>query len=90
MTLQVTDQATQQLKTLLESTDHEPEQVIRLGADELGNAGFSLDVPREGDQVIEHEGEQVMVVEPTVSESLEGITLDVNETPQGVAFTLRK
>lgn len=88
MTLQVTNQASAQLKTLLDNTEHEPEQVIRLVSDPQGNASFTLDVEREGDQVVAHQGDTVMVIESAISEGLSGSTLDVRESPDGISFTL--
>ena len=90
MTLQVTDQASAHLKTLLENTEHEGDQVIRLAADEQGNMTLLLDVERTGDQIVEHQGEKVMVIEAPVSEGLNGAALDLKETPMGQSLTITK
>jgi Fe-S cluster assembly iron-binding protein IscA len=88
MALTVTDQATAALKELLEAHDHELEQVLRLISDGEGNHGLQLDVPREEDQVVEHEGEAVMVVDPALSDDLTGNVLDLKETPSGASLTI--
>jgi iron-sulfur cluster assembly protein len=88
MALTVTEKATEALKGLLEVHEHEPEWVLRLISDEEGNHGLQLDVPREEDQVVEHDGEPVMVIAPDLSEDLTGNTLDLKETPTGASLTI--
>lgn len=90
MSLTVTDQAAAALKQYLESQDHEVEQVLRMVSDGEGNHGFTLDTPNPGDQVVEHNGEAVMVIEPDISEDLTDNTLDLKETPSGISLTLYK
>jgi len=88
MALTVTEKATEALRGLLEVHDHEPEQVLRLISDGEGNHGLQLDVPRAEDQVVEHEGETVMVIDPALSDDLTGNVLDLKETPTGVSLTM--
>ena len=76
------------LKRLLDAEDHEPGQVIRLVSDVLGQFHLVFDVPKEGDQLVEHEGLLVLVVEASISRHLPdhigGDTLDVEESQEGV------
>ena len=88
MALTVTEKATEALKGLLETHEHEPEQVLRLISDEEGNHGLQLDVPKEEDQVVEHDGETVMVIDPALSDDLTGNVLDLKETPSGANLTI--
>lgn len=88
MPLTVTDQAAATLKELLVSQRQEPDQVLRLVSYGEGNHGFQLDTPQEDDQVVEHEGEVVMAIEPSISEVMTGNVLDLKETPQGPTLTL--
>jgi Fe-S cluster assembly iron-binding protein IscA len=88
MALTVTEKATAALKELLKGHDHEEEQVLRLISDEEGNHGLQLDVPREEDQVVEHDGETVMVIDPSLSDGLTGNVLDLKETPSGASLTI--
>lgn len=67
--------------------------VLRL--DETGHGRYderqlvvSVEKPREGDQPVEHEGEDLLHISGTVSETYNGCVLDVEETHQGVAFIL--
>lgn len=90
MSLTVTQQAAAALKQYLETQDHEEAQVLRLVSDGEGNHGFTLDTPNPNDQVVEHDGEPVMVIEPEVSEDLADNILDLQETPAGISLTLYK
>ncbi len=42
-----------------------------------------LDRPQEGDQVVEHNGQKVLVVDESTADLLEGVTLDAVDTPDG-------
>ena len=88
MALTVTEQATAALKELLEVQDHESEQVLRLLAESEGIHGLQLDVPREEDQIVEYDGEAVMVLDPALSDDLTGNVLDLKETPSGASLTM--
>jgi Fe-S cluster assembly iron-binding protein IscA len=90
MSLHVTEQASEHLRTLLDSQEHEDDQVIRLAADTKGTARLVLDTEKAGDQVVEHRGGTVLVIEKPVSEGLSGVSLDVKDTPNGRSFTLTK
>ena len=90
MSLNVTQQAAAALKQYLESQDREENQVLRLVSDREGNHSFTLDTPNPGDQVVEHQGETVMVIEPEISEDLTDNVLDLTETPTGIGLTLYK
>ena len=57
--IEVTDQAAAYLKMVLDSANSEADQVIRLEADPLR---MVLDIEREEDQVVKHEGVTVMVI----------------------------
>jgi Fe-S cluster assembly iron-binding protein IscA len=88
MSLTVTQQAAAALKQYLGTQDREEDQVLRLVSDGEGNHGFSLDTPNPDDQVVEHDGEPVMVIEPAISEDLSDNVLDLKETPSGISLTL--
>jgi Fe-S cluster assembly iron-binding protein IscA len=88
MALTVTEQATAALKELLEVQDHESEQVLRLLPERTGIHGLQLDVPREEDQIVEYDGEAVMVLDPALSDDLTGNVLDLKETPSGASLTM--
>lgn len=86
MTLAVTKRASERMKELLDEQNDANGQVLRLSPDGQGGLGLSLDEPKSGDQIVEHQGDTVMVLEPSVSDFLDQRTLDLTE--DGSAFTL--
>lgn len=45
--------------------------------------GLTLDAPRPGDEIVEHQGQAVLILDPGISQRLGDRTLDVIETPDG-------
>jgi Fe-S cluster assembly iron-binding protein IscA len=88
MAFMVTDKAAEVLHITLDNIEKEPTQVLRLIADR-GGLSITLDEKHDDDQVVEHDGQAVMVVEPMIQEELSGQTLDFDETPEGGRLTLR-
>jgi len=82
MALQVTERATEHLKQILDGTEHEDDQILRIVSDAQGNSQLVLDTQKDGDQVVEHNGKPIVVVEPVLSKGLSGTTLDVKQTPE--------
>lgn len=79
----VTESAKQQLGIMLLSVGASPELGLRLTATGPGQFGLAPDREKGGDQVVEHEGSKVLLVDEEVSEALEGVTIDCVETAQG-------
>ncbi|MFQ6121472.1 MAG: hypothetical protein ACE5LA_00200 [Dehalococcoidales bacterium] len=79
----VTERAGQKLKEILSEKVDNPQAVLRLVATEQGQLGLSIDVETPQDKVVEHEGTKVLVVEQGLADNLKGITLDVEDTPEG-------
>ena len=52
--------------------------------------GLALDAPREGDEIVDHQGRSVLIVDPPTSLLLCDLTLDVHETPEGTQLELRR
>ncbi len=50
--------------------------------------GLGLDRPQEGDQVVEHNGKKVLLVDESTGDMLDGVTLDVVDTPDGQQLTI--
>lgn len=50
--------------------------------------GLGLDRSKEGDQVVEHNGKKVLLVDESTGELLDGATLDVVDTPEGQQLTI--
>lgn len=53
-------------------------------------AGLALDYPEEGDQVVEHNGHPVLVIDQVVGRVLDGTTVDVTDTPEGERLTIHR
>ena len=85
----VTDEAKQELKKILAENAQDPGQVLRLAANEEGQLGLVMDNFEEGDEVIEWEGARVLVVDGHLSSHLEGISLEVEDGPEGRELALK-
>lgn len=86
--LTVTEAAKDKLmETLLASTDDQ-EIGLRLSMKPPGQLGLVLDRESPADNVIEHEGLKLLLVEPELVELLQEATLDVQDTPGGPKLTI--
>lgn len=87
--LYVTTQAQEVLRDALNKRDLSDQEVaFRLRVTRDKNTGwkrFSLvpDRAQEGDQVVEHNGRKVLLVNERISTRLDGITLKAVDTPRG-------
>lgn len=97
--LTVTTAAKDELHGLLDQILGDPPHAdagFRLLADPLDEEGeraqleLKLDVRREGDEVVRHQGRDVLIVDGAASDLLTGLTLDVVDTPEGRSLLLRK
>ena len=43
---------------------------------------------RQGDQAVEHEDSKVLLVEKNLADTLQGITIDVEDTPEGARLVI--
>ncbi len=84
----VTERTTAALKQLLDSTEHDPGQWLRLQSDPVGNLSLVIDEPREGDFVVRHEEDPVLLVDTPLAEGLIGAVLDVEFTADGFNLML--
>jgi len=50
--------------------------------------GISIDEPKGDDQVVEHDGEDLLRTGAPVSETLDGSVLNLAETPEGTGIGL--
>ena len=88
--LTVTEGAKQLLKETLLAHSDDPETGLRLSMNPPGQLGMVLDREAEGDQVVEHEGAKVLLVAPELAPVVEGVTLDVQDTPEGTKLVVLK
>ncbi len=80
--LNVTEKAAASLKDSLELSRRGESDVLRLTPRAEG-LGLALDEEREGDQVVVYEESTVLVIQPDLSQELDGATVDLVDTPEG-------
>jgi len=88
--LTVTESAKQLLREKLLAHSDDPEACLRLSVRSGGQFGLTLDSESEGDQIVEHEGAKVLLVAHELEPMLEGVTLDVQDTPDGKKLAMLK
>ncbi len=88
--LTVTDSARQLLKETLKARSDDPEVSLRLSLKPSGQFEIMPDREVQGDQVVEHEGVKVLLVAPELATMIEGVTLDVQDTPDGSKLAMLK
>ena len=81
--IRVTERAIEELKRILSEKVDMPQARLRLIARGQGKLGLGIDIEMPGDQVVEHEGSRVLLVEDSLANSIEGVTLDVEDTAKG-------
>lgn len=86
--IHVTERAREMFKEALDQITEAPSLVLRLGPTGSG-LGVFPDTPRDEDEVIEHDGQAVLLIDPEVSEALAGKTVDVEDHTEGSRFVLR-
>jgi Fe-S cluster assembly iron-binding protein IscA len=87
--VQVTDRARQQLRAIRDSVTERPEVCLRFRSNEKGRFGLYPDTPREGDQVVEHDGTPVLVLGRDMAAAMAGRTIDFEEIEGRARWTLR-
>ena len=87
MPVSVTYSAAAAVKELLDTEQHAHNQAIRLNLGPEGELTLSLDVAREGDQLVAYQGSTVLVIGPPVQQALSNVSIDVKETAEGVTLT---
>jgi len=84
----VSEGAKKELKNLLAASVDMPQARLRIVDRGQGRVGLGLDIEMPGDEVIEHEGAGVLVVEHGLATSLDGVILDVENTVEGTELVL--
>ena len=85
----VTERAKQELKTILIGIGASLDEGLRLMPTADGFA-LTLDSELSGDQVVEYEGAKALLVAPELASVVEGVTLDVQDTPEGPKLVMSK
>ncbi len=86
--IKVTERARQELKKILTDKVDWPGARLRLIDRGQGNLGLGIDIEAPGDQVVEHDGLKILVVESKLAANLSGVTLDVDDSPEGSELVL--
>jgi Fe-S cluster assembly iron-binding protein IscA len=86
--INVTEQAKRELRRLLYVKVDWPGARLRLMNRSQGKLGLGIDIEAPGDYIVEYEGVKVLVVEPELAKNLQGITLDVDDTPEGAELVI--
>ena len=86
--INVTEQAKQELKRLLTSSVDWPGARLRLVNRGQGRLGLGIDIEAPDDRVVEYEGAKLLLVEPELASNLKRVTLDVDDTPDGVELVI--
>ena len=86
--INITEQAKQELIKILAKKVDWPGARLRLMDRGKGKLGLGIDIEAPGDQVIEYQGNKIMLIEPELANNLKGIILDVDNTPQGAVLVL--
>lgn len=79
-----------ELKRILDEHTDNAQAGLRLTTDQSGTLGLTIDVKSAEDEVLEHEGSQLLLIERNLSASLEGVTIDLEETTEGRRLVITK
>lgn len=87
--IRVTESALDALAQTLETNEVQEDQALRLARSGEGSFGLAIDDQREGDQVVAKDERPVLLIDGEISNQLDGVTLDLVESPQGRQLALR-
>ena len=79
----VTEDAKKFLKSILLAKVDNYFAYLRLTSPEKGKLGLGIDIEQPGDEAVEYEGDKLLLVERNLADSLDGLMLDIDETPEG-------
>ena len=93
--IQVTERAREICKNRLEDLIERPGVtlrgvMLRIGATGSGLEIFPDDTLKDDDQIIEHDGRAVLLIDQEVFETLAYTTIDVEEHADGARFVVRR
>ena len=81
--IQVTERARETFKNKLEDLIERPGVILRISRTDA-NLEIFPDTLKDDDQIIEHDGRAVLLIDQEVSETLADTTIDVEEHADGV------
>lgn len=88
--IHITERAKRKLKEILVATVDMPQARLRLVDRGKGDLGLGIDVQRKDDKTVVYSDSIVLVVEQKLANSLEGVTLDVEDIGEESEFILCK
>ena len=90
--LTVTAQAAAKLKEAIQAQTEDPELAIRLVPSMVrpSQLDMALDRKKESDQVVDSEGFEVLFVSAKLTQALDGMVIDCQDTPQGAQFSIAR
>ena len=86
--ISVTEGACKELKRILTNKVDWPGAGLRLIDRGQGILGLGIDIELSSDQVVEYEGIKVLIIESKLAANLKGVTLDVDDTPDGAELVI--
>jgi len=86
--INLTEQAKKELRRLLSQKVDMPQARLRLMDRGKGILGLGIDTEASGDIIVEYEGTKVLICEPVLANNLQGVTIDVDDTPEGTELVL--
>ena len=90
MMVNVTDRAKTALKSALSRSVEGPGVGLRVEVSEEGACALFPDREKAGDQVVEHEGDVLLLIGEEASQPLDGATIDLAQTPEGARLVVTK
>lgn len=88
--MEVTDRAMEKLEELRDQSNPQPGQGVSLVITENNSLGLTLAHPQETDEVVERNGDPVVIIPENLSETLDGLVLDYVNEPGQEGFTLEQ
>ena len=86
--IEVSERAKQELKKILVANTSEPDTCLRLAVNEQGELGLAIDMEKEGDRSVEHEGLKLLLAEEELADTLQGMAIDIEDTAEGARFVM--
>ncbi|MFC1987379.1 hypothetical protein ACFLVH_02405 [Chloroflexota bacterium] len=88
--MNITSRALGELKRILTSSVDNSYARLRLVSNGQESLGLGIDVESPGDKVFEYEGSGLLVVDEGLVTGLEGVTIDVDDTYEGLRIVFVK
>ena len=84
----ITDRAMEQLEVMRDQSNLPPGQGVALTPRQDGKLGFTAATPEQTDEVIERNGNPVMIIPQELIEPLQVVVIDYVDTDEMQGFTL--